>query len=395
MEEFLRLVSRGVVTPGRLTTHRFAVDEAASAYELVTGKRQEPFLGILLTYASAAEGSTAPTVRLRSHGVRGQRVRLGVVGAGSFARSVLLPRLARRSDVELVGVATASPVSARASGDRFGFRYCTTDAAEVISDGEIDAVVVATRHGSHARYAAAALRAGKAVFVEKPLALDESGLAEVLSAQAETGGLLTVGFNRRFSPLSRTLRGLFEDAGSLAVNYRVNAGPLPPNHWLHDPADGGGRIIGEACHFIDLVQYLTDELPVVVHGIAMAAGADEPRDTVLISIAGSGGSAATIAYVSNGDRAFPKERLEVFGGGAVAVLEDFRWLTLSRGGKRRSWKPKRQEKGFDEELSAFLAALRGGGEPPIPIASLAATTRATFAVEASLRMGMPVRLVTE
>ncbi|MBX6364612.1 MAG: bi-domain-containing oxidoreductase [Gemmatimonadetes bacterium] len=392
LEEFLRLVSRGLVTPGRMTTHRFAVEQAPEAYELITGVRREPFLGILLTYPSAASAAPQRTVRLTPRPVRQGRVRLGVIGAGSFGRTVLLPRLAKHPLAELIGIATASGVSAKASGDRFGFRFCTTEPAAILDDPEIDAVVIATRHGSHARLAAAALRAGKAVFLEKPLATDEAGLLEVLDAQRETGGLLAVGFNRRFSPLAQALRDGFRDVGALAVTYRVNAGPLPANHWLYDSEEGGGRIIGEACHFVDLVQYLTGEEPISVHAIAADHGGESPRDTVLATVGLRGGSVASIAYVSSGDRGFPKERVEVFGGGGVGVLDDFRELTLSRGGKQRVIAAKRQEKGFDQELDAFLATVRSGGAPPIPLESLVVTTRATFAVEESLRTGLPVRL---
>jgi predicted dehydrogenase len=316
---------------------------------------------------------------------------LGLVGAGNFAKAVLLPRLAR-AGLEMVGVATTTGASARSTADRYGFRYCTTDVDRLLDDPAIGAIVIATRHGSHASTAARALRAGKAVFVEKPLALEEAELLEVLAAAEESGGLLTVGFNRRFSPLVARLREAFVPGAPLAMSYRINAGPIPADSWIHDPEQGGGRIIGEVCHFVDLVQHVADDE--IAEVFAFNAGGHEAalHDVVTISLRLRRGSVASINYFASGDRSFPKERLEVFGGGVVAVLDDFRELTLSRGGKRSRTRRLSQEKGFDQELSAFVAAVREGGTPPIPLRSLVATTRTTFAIEESLRTGRPVEV---
>ncbi|HST57166.1 MAG TPA: Gfo/Idh/MocA family oxidoreductase, partial [Longimicrobium sp.] len=302
---------------------------------------------------------------------------------------VLLPRIAK-TGVELVGVATATGPSAKATGDKFGFGYCTTDTEKLLADPAIHAVVIATRHGSHAAMTARALRAGKAVFVEKPLALDEAELQEVLEAQGETGGVLAVGFNRRFSPLVEQMKAAFAPGAPLAMTYRINAGPIPANSWIHDPEQGGGRIIGEVCHFVDLVQHVADDEVSEVFALNAGGHAAGLHDVVTVSLRFRGGSIASISYFANGDKSYAKERLEVFGGGVIAVLDDFRELTISRGGKRKSVKKMSQDKGFDEELAAFLAAVRAGGAPPISLASLAATTRATFAIEESLRTGQPV-----
>jgi predicted dehydrogenase len=317
---------------------------------------------------------------------------VGFIGAGNFARAILLPRFQKLGGVSLVGVATATGSNARAVGDRFGFAYATTERAQLLADPAVHAVVIATRHASHARFAAEALRAGKAVFVEKPLALDEAGLEEVLAAQAESGGLLSVGFNRRFSPLARALRESFPPGLPLALAYRVNAGPIPRESWIHDPDEGGGRIIGEVCHFIDLCQYVTGDLPVEVFAQALGGPEGGVHDTVAMTVRFARGSVATLSYFATGDRAFAKERLEVFGAGTVAVLDDFRELVTSRAGKRSRVRRLSQDKGFDQEVAAFAAAARAGGEPPTALASLVATTRATFALEESLRSGAPVRV---
>jgi predicted dehydrogenase len=390
MQEFLRLVARGDVTPSRLTTHRVPIDRAADAYEVITGATGETFLGVLLTYPDAP----APRVtrmELRAPRAPAGRAGIGFIGAGSFGKDVLLPRFRASEGAELVGIATATGLSARTTGDKFGFRYCTTDAQQLLVDTEIHGVVVATRHASHPHFTAQALRAGKAVFVEKPLAIDEAGLQQVLEAQAETGGLIAVGFNRRFSPLAERLRAEFAAAGPIAIQYRVNAGPIPGEHWIHDPEDGGGRIVGEVCHFLDFAQFLTGDEPVEVFAQALGGPAGATRDTLSIVLRFAGGSVASINYFATGDKSVPKEHVEVYGGGAVGILDDFRRLTIARGGKRQEWKPRTQEKGFDQEIAAFVAALRGG-PAPIPLESLVLTTRASFAVEEALRAGAPVRV---
>jgi predicted dehydrogenase/threonine dehydrogenase-like Zn-dependent dehydrogenase len=388
MQEFLRLVASGQVTPSRLTSHRFDLTEAERAYAIVTGEDKQPFLGVILTYAQHADAG-GRTVQLRPASARTGKVGLGVIGAGNFAKAVLLPRIAK-SPVDLVGVSTATGASAKTTGDKFGFGYCTTDTDKLLADPAEHAVVIATRHGSHAGMTARALRAGKAVFVEKPLALDEEGLQEVLQAQAETGGVLAVGFNRRFSPLVEQLKAAFAPGAPLAMTYRINAGPIPASSWIHDPEQGGGRIIGEVCHFVDLVQHVADDEVAEVFAINAGGYAAGLHDVVTISVRFRGGSVASINYFANGDKSYPKERLEVFGGGTIAVLDDFRELTLTRNGKRKSVKKLSQDKGFDEEIAAFLKAVKDGGAPPIPLASLVATTRATFAIEESLRDGRPV-----
>jgi predicted dehydrogenase len=395
MQEFLRLVSTGQVTPSRLTTHEFPIDQAERAYAIVTGEDRQPFLGVILTYPET--GGVRPQQTLRGPRARSRlsgKVGIGFIGAGNFAQSVLLPRFSKSKSVALVGVSTATGMNARTAADRFGFGYCSTDTAALLRDDAVHAVVVATRHGSHAKFAADALRAGKAVFVEKPLAITEDGLARVLEAQAESGQLLTVGFNRRFSSLASELKKSLPTT-PLAITYRVNAGPIPRDSWIHDPEEGGGRIIGEVCHFVDLIQFLTGSDLVEVFAHSLGGTTAELHDTVTISLRYRNGSVASINYFSTGDRSFPKERIEVFGGGTIGILDDFRHLTVSHNGKRRTEKRMSQDKGFDQEIGAFLAAVGQAGEPPIPLPSLVSTTRATFAIEASLRSGEPVQVPAE
>jgi polar amino acid transport system substrate-binding protein len=391
MEEFLRLVSLRQVTPTRLVSHTFTIDQAEAAYEVVTGKTKEPFTGVLLSYPGRVSGLSRRTIQLSRRAIARGEIGIGFIGAGNFARAVLLPRFSKAMGARLRGISTANGRSAKTTGEKFGFAYATTDSSELLNDPQVAAVVIATRHGSHARLAAQALRAGKAVFVEKPLAIDQAGLDEIAAAVTPEG-LLTVGFNRRFSPLASELKKAFEPGTRLAINYRINAGPIPPESWVQDPAEGGGRIIGEICHFLDLVQYVTGELPVEVFAHSVSGPEGKLHDTVAITLKLSGGSIASIDYFATGDKSFPKERVEVYGGGCVAVLDDFRELKTVRGGKSQRTRKLAQEKGYDQEVAAFIAAVRGDAPAPIALDSLLATTAATFAIEECLRSGTPVTL---
>jgi predicted dehydrogenase/threonine dehydrogenase-like Zn-dependent dehydrogenase len=392
LEEFIRLVSVGAVTPGALTTHRFPIEEARQAYALVTGGGPAPYMGIVFSYRPTTPDGNRRERILRPRVQRDGATRVAFIGAGSFATSTLLPKFAERKDVALHTIATATGLSGVKVGERFGFGKATTDAESVFEDPDIDLVVIATRHGSHARFAAAGLRAGKAVFVEKPLSIDEAGLAEVVAAQAETGMPLFVGFNRRFAPLAVQARAEFAPETRLAINYRINAGYIPPKTWVHDPLDGGGRIIGEVCHFIDLCQFLAGDTPSEVFAHALGGSEGALHDTVSITVKFRGGSIAVIAYFATGSAGLPKERVEVFGGGRVAVIDDFKELTVATGGKVSHRRHNSQDKGFAGEVAALLEAVRSSHQPSIGLPSLVATTRATFAVEESLRTGRPVTI---
>ncbi|MEA2411842.1 MAG: hypothetical protein QOC77_2403, partial [Thermoleophilaceae bacterium] len=279
----------------------------------------------------------------------------------------------------IAAVATATGISARASATRFGAQLATTDAEQVLTHPEVDAVVIATRHDTHAAYAALALRSGKHVFVEKPLALDEHGLLDVEAAAADSGATLMVGFNRRFAPQVVRIREELGESGPLMITYRVNAGRLPRSHWTHDPLVGGGRIVGEGCHFVDVAAYLAGGQPALASAVALSGGVSEPReDTVAATLTFPGGSVAQIVYSALGDPSLPKERLEVVGEAGAAVLDDFRELSLHKGG-RTSIEQGKRDKGHRAELDAFLEACRSGRQP-WPVADMAAVTRATFAM---------------
>jgi predicted dehydrogenase len=387
---FLRMVADGGLNPAALITHTFPVAEAPRAYELIQGSGRQQAMGLVLTYPEVPGGGEQrrATVEASDRAAAG-KVRLGVVGAGNFASNVLFPKLRNLSDLSLVGIASAHGLSSADAAGRFGFRYAAPDFEHLLEDSNINTIAVLTRHQLHADQVARALTAGKHVFCEKPLAISRGGLERVQQAMQESGPLLTVGFNRRYAPLLVSLRRWFDRvAGPLVMHYRVNAGSLPADHWLLDPEVGGGRIIGEGCHFIDALTYVCGSLPVEM--VAEGTGGGGQQDVALI-VRFADGSLGTIDYIASGDPAMSKELVEVFGGGRAAALEDYRRLTTWAHGRRRgqrSWF--RQDKGHRRLWEAFVAAVASGGPPPIPSDQLLAVTAAALAAMESLRTGGPV-----
>jgi predicted dehydrogenase/threonine dehydrogenase-like Zn-dependent dehydrogenase len=396
MEAFLRLLADRKVDVAALITHRFPIDRAASAYDLIMGKSSESFLGVLITYPELAEETVRAVIMRDVSGPRAaaKSVSVGLLGAGSFATSTLLPALKRIRGVSLVGVCAANGSHSHHAARKFGFHSAASDEGSLISNAAINAVVVATRHHLHARQVTAALRAGKHVFCEKPLCLNEDELQDIahtyegLSSRGRP--LLMVGFNRRFAPLAirlkNFLRGVHEP---LAMHYRVNAGFIPSDHWLHDPEQGGGRIIGEACHFVDFLSFLVGAAPIEVQVQSLANPGQYSNDNVIGSLRFANGSQGTISYLANGDKSFSKERLEVFGGGTAAVLEDFRRLELIEQGRKRVFRS-RQDKGHLGELESFAAAVVSGGASPMAFEEIVATMLATFALEESRSTGQAI-----
>jgi len=398
MEAFLRLLADGKVDVGALITHRFPIDEAQSAYELITGVSREKFLGVVITYPDAA-AETRPVIAVAENvgppSTAAKSVAIGLLGAGSFATNTLLPAIKRVGDVSLVGVCAANGSHSQQTAKKFGFRYAAADEETIISDAKINTVVIATRHNLHARQVIAAVNAGKHVFCEKPLCLNEDELHDIVRACDEQSAgkpLLLVGFNRRFAPLALRLKGFLREVHEpLALHYRVNAGFIPADHWLNDPEQGGGRIIGEVCHFVDFLTFLVGSAPVEVEAHSLANPGKYSNDNVISSVRFADGSQGTISYLANGDKSYSKERIEVFGGGAVAVLEDFRRLEIVTQGRKQVFRSLlRQDKGHRGEWKAFVDAVRTGAHSPLSLAEIATTMLATFALEESRSTGQPV-----
>jgi predicted dehydrogenase/threonine dehydrogenase-like Zn-dependent dehydrogenase len=393
IEAFLDLVAAGGVNLGGLITHRFSIDEADRAYQLLTGQAREPHLGVLLRYETERPLQRRISITKERKGSAPENgVRIGMIGAGSYAKRMLLPNFkAEGADFQII--ATASGVSARESGEKFGFRHCASGVDEVLDDDDVNLIVIATRHDTHAELVRRALLRGRHVFVEKPLALNNEELEAVLDAAVRSNGVLMVGFNRRFSPLARAAKDFFKDRQTpLTISYRINAGKIPRTHWIQDPRDGGGRIIGEVCHFIDLMQFLTESVTTRVYAEAVASTDHEivEEDSVCITLRFADGSNGSITYVAEGDKAFPKERLEIFGEGKAFVLEDFRSATMYSGGKEKRLRRRGQDKGQANEINEVCRAVLQGGPAPIVLDDLAAGTRATFSIKKSLQIGQPV-----
>jgi predicted dehydrogenase/threonine dehydrogenase-like Zn-dependent dehydrogenase len=392
-EAVLDLMAKGQLQVKPLITHRFDIGEATKAYDVITGKGKEKFLGVLLTYPEEQLKEDSRVLFPVSSIKTTSTVKLGLLGAGSFANSILLPAIQKASDIQLVGIASSGGLHAQHSGKKFGFQYATSNDDEIINDPNVNTVAILTRHDSHAELVVKALKAGKHVFVEKPLAINNNQLSVVSKQLLKTEhGLLTVGFNRRFSPLAESLSSFFlHRAGPMHVHYRINAGAIPLNHWTHDPNIGGGRIIGEACHFVDFITFLIGAAPVSVSAHALPDNGKYREDNVSMTFTFPDGSIGVVDYLANGDKSFPKERVEVFCGGQIAVLDDFVSLQTVKNGRKKEIKGA-QNKGWVDEWKVFAKSIREGSEPPIPYEQLIGVMKATLAAVESIRQQETINL---
>ena len=396
MEAVLDLIAVRRLDVRSLITHRFPIDAALGAYDLVTGKRDERHVAIVLEYPEREAPALGRSVPARHPVAPADTVAVGFVGAGNFAQSHLIPYLVAQR-VQLRGVATSRPVSAKSVAHKFGFAFATTAPGEVISDEATNAVFVATRHESHARYVVEALEAGRHVFVEKPLAISSTQLDElepVALSAAERGAYLAVGFNRRFSAPIGAMRDFFaERREPLLITYRVNAGRLPRDSWVQS-ADQGGRIVGEGCHFVDTCSALVSAAVDSVYAAATRSNNVEVigEDTATIVVTYADGSIATVIYVANGSTRVAKEYLEASSGGATAVLHDFVKLTLASDHRRGRTRSFGGGKGHAEEVAHFVRAVRGQAEPAFTVDGLIETTRVTLAARRSILERVPIDL---
>ena len=398
MEAFVQFLAEKKVDVGELITHRFSIERVQSAYDLITGKSREPFLGVVIQYSATDEELRPLTVVPERPAVRPRPtpdtgVSVGLLGAGVFAAGTLVPAMKASANTTLVAVCAATGSHAHHVERKFGFRSCTTDEAQLIHDPGVNAVVIATRHHLHAKQVLGALAAGKHVFCEKPLCLSEEELRSIAGAYLGIASaqrpVLMVGYNRRFAPMTTRMKSFLAPISEpLALHYRINAGHLPPDHWVNDREQGGGRILGEVCHFVDLLMFLAGSPILEIEARAIGNSGRYSGDNLLVSLHFGNGSEGTISYLANGDRAFSKERIEVFGGASTAVLEDFRRLELLRDGRNETihsrWS---QDKGHRGEWDAFAQAVQQQSEAPISVDELVCSTLATLRVDESVATG--------
>lgn len=394
MEYFLTLISQKKVSVKDLISHRFSIDRALDAYDMIL-KGTEPYLGVLLEYPSAqkVEIKTVKLERNKNKGVKTsslQKVGVGLIGAGLHANTGILPSIKKIKNIELVCLADAEGYKARHTANKYGFKYCVSDYNEMLKDPSVNCVLIATRHNLHAKMAIDCLNAGKNVFLEKPLAMNEDELKQIIKVYNSHPGLVfMVGFNRRFSPFAQKAKSLLAGADNMVINCRVNAGFVPKDSWVHDSGEGGGRVIGEACHFVDLVQFLAGSLPSSVFAQNTTENGD---DNLIISLKLKNGSVATILYASQGDRLLPRERVEVFSKKSVCVIDNFKSFFFAKEGKSQKKKSFNLDRGFDAEFKALFDAVSNGSGNPVDFEEYISTTMVTFKVIESLKTKQPQRI---
>jgi len=369
MQLFVKLLMEKKIDVNRLTTHIIPFQDAPSAFNIINNPKEHS-IGIILDYNNTALENISSsveygkTVKINT-GLLSEKITIGIIGAGSFATNVMLPLLAKRKDIIIKSIASASGLKAAALAKKYNIPYNTSEAEKIISASDTDCIFIFTRHGTHAQLAEKALLSGKHVFVEKPLALTEESLNRIIDAQRISGKVLMVGFNRRFSPLALKLSNFFKDrCQPMMLEFRGNVGYRPPKHWLHDPVDGGGIILGEACHYIDFCRWIVGSKIIDVQAVSIGPSSTSviPEDNVAITLHFKDSSLATILYISNGARGYNRERCELHAEGRSAVWEDFRHVKIIRdlGFAKNYHNRFFPEKGYREELDAFFQSIKKG-----------------------------------
>jgi len=388
MEAFLTLIQQGKLDVKRLVTHRYLIDEAEQAYGLMMNN-QEPYLGILISYPLNEPAMVNRMIEVHPNRPLGQ-FNLGIIGAGNHVRDMLLPSLILMKEVRIRAICTGSGINAKALAEKTEAAYCSTDYHELLKDPSVNAVLIGTRHDLHGSMVVEALQSGKHVFVEKPLCLTMEELDEIQTVYAEKAkeGLhLMVGFNRRFSLHAEKAKEFFKDhKNPLVMMFRVNAGPLPVEHWVQDPEVGGGRIIGEACHFVDYMQSICGASPVSVH--ARRIGRHDSGildDQAILSFAFGDGSIGTVIYTAGGDTFLAKERFEAFGDGRSLTMDDFMLSEFYADKKKTVFKSGKRDKGYQTEITQFVRAVVEGKAPAISLGEIQAVSRACILAVKSLQ----------
>lgn len=398
MYSFLKLVSGKKINIKKLITHKFQIKNAIKAYDVILGKNKERYLGILINYPKEKTRKRAKIIKVeqREEGVeyKKNKVNIGFIGAGNFAQAHLLPNLKKNKNVQLEMVVDYSPITAKIAAKKFRFHYASSDFNDILKNKDIHAVFISTQHDSHAPLVSKSLKKGKKVYVEKPLAINESQLFIVdRLIRKSPDHFLMVGYNRRFSKPIELLKNFFQDANEpLVMNYRANVGSLTKDHWLKDP-EQGGRIIGEGCHFIDTMKFIANSeiRSVFAKSLNFSNSNVTNRDNIIAVLKFDNGSVGSLSYFEKGDPGFAKEYIEIFGGQKAGILNDFRYLELSQEGKLKKYKFT-GEKGHCEEMENVVNSMLNEEKSPIPFESIFNTTLTTFLILKSLETGMPQNL---
>jgi polar amino acid transport system substrate-binding protein len=386
MEAFLGMISKGLINVNPLISHIFGIEQAEQAYDIVLGINLQPHIGILLRYEDNANKINS-SIQIKNEPIK--KLNVGFIGAGSFAQSYLIPNV-KSFGASLDTVVTSKGITSKNVADKFGFNICSANVKDVIGKNDINTVFIATPHSSHAELVIKSLGANKNVFVEKPLAVSEEELRNIIEEKKKHNFPVMVGFNRRFAAVSQEIkRQLGETGEPKVINIRVNAGFIPKDHWTQIPEIGAGRIIGEMCHFIDLMQYFTNSIPVKVFAERISSSNEQIKqeDNIGVLIKFKDGSIGNLIYIANGDKGLPKELIEVFSAGKTAVINDFHNGTFYSNNKSKTLKL--PGKGHQQEVQAFLESLNDGKDSPINFHSICLTTLTTFKIIDSLKTGLP------
>ena len=380
MQAFQELLSTKRIDIGYMSTHEFTFEEAPKAFDLIVS-RTEPFIGIALKYDTSKSHSTSKLVIKNNQGTPTSKVKVSFIGGGSYAQSNLLPNIPKNTQVSKIGILTNTGTTSKRVAEKFKFNFCTTLENDVL-DEKTNTVFVATRHDSHGLYVLKALEQNKHVFVEKPLCLKESELDNIIEAQQKSQTAVMIGFNRRFSPLTKKIKNIV-GSGPMTMIYRINAGVIPKDTWIQDIEVGGGRILGEACHFIDYLTYLNGSLPTKVSAQVLP-DPENLNDTVNIMLQFENGSTGVVCYYANGAKSLAKEYVEVFASGTTAILNDFKELRVYGKGKPSKIKLLNQNKGQKEMVESFVNGIITKGNAPISFSEIVAVTKASFKVLESI-----------
>jgi len=385
MEAFQKLLSDGIINISYLTTHKFPFEKSLDAYELVL-KGTEQYLGIVLEYDIKKNHTREKLVI--NYIEKAGLINLAFIGAGNYAQAMLLPNIPNANDIVKVGILTNTGTSSKRIAEKYGFSFCTSDENDIMDNKDINTLFIATRHDSHAMYVIDGLNGGKNVYVEKPLCLNVEELERIKALCIAKNKSVMVGFNRRFSPHAQMIKRRISN-GKISMIYRINAGYVPADSWIQNLQVGGGRIIGEVCHFIDLMTYMCGCLPIKVTASALP-DSQNLNDTINIIVDFENGSSGIIAYYSNGSKQLPKEYFEVYSSGITAIIHDFKKCEIYGKDKIEKSKLYKQDKGQKSMMEMFLNGLKNANSP-IPIEQIFAVTLATFAVIKSIRgNGVPV-----